>query len=128
MRQQAVLTRHRLKFKQGIQSLAGAKRKRDDGGDDQDDSGSSDDDENDDDVPAKTVDREIKRKKKSYGQKGPNPLSVKKARKTQDQSGPKKSIGEPQPKKRKRKSKAKGAAQDGGESVPSTTVTASTED
>ena len=99
----------RVKFKQGIKSLAGAKRKReadDDGSGD----GSADDSDGEEggEITRTTKPSPKKvdaKKKKNYGPKQPNPLSIKKAKREGEQVRAGKSDDALQKKKRKRKSK-----------------------
>ncbi|PSR78857.1 Fcf1-domain-containing protein [Coniella lustricola] len=119
----------RAKFRAEIKAPASKKRKRQDG------DGGDDDSDASDDGAKKKAEAEKKKKKKRKGEKGPNPLSVKKAKKkpqeskqestkqpkqpptgadakTQDESKPADGASTEQPAKKKRKRKQK-RAQDG---------------
>lgn len=117
----------RAKFRSELRKAAGEKRKRDAGDDkksddiDSDDDGDDGDDSGNDkgrsgDIEKPTHDDntdEKKKKRKAYGVKGPNPLSVKKRKKTPSSASastmPKTDDGGAPRKKRIRKHKAQPA-------------------
>ncbi|TLD23185.1 hypothetical protein PspLS_07328 [Pyricularia sp. CBS 133598] len=132
-----VAKEERAKFRSGIQSLAstGSKRKRgddDDGASDSDDDVSEGDEEDEDEDGRNGIAdgaSPAKKKKKSYGPKGPNPLAAKKKKKKPQlesgtkpkEAGASASSDQPAKKKRKRRPKKSIAAPD---AVPGTSASA----
>ncbi|KAL1861721.1 hypothetical protein Daus18300_008690 [Diaporthe australafricana] len=117
----------RAKFRAELkqpETTVGGKRKREDGDDSE---GSGDDD----DAAEKKGEEPKKKKKKRKGEKGPNPLSVKKSKKqSQNQEGTSKSKQEDKPKddasseqpaKKKRKRRTRRAGDAAGEEAQDTT-------